>query len=266
LPNGRRRTKRRESSPSPGRSGDWPSPDDLIDDRALTREEDDEFRLRDVVDEVARLCATVPVPATVALYGSWGSGKSSLASLLRGRFVRNKKIAFARFDAFKYAEKPLRRHFISQLAAAFKVRDSAFSEGLYTTSRDFRLRIPPGKWWKLILFVSVALALVGVITAIASLIYAGLAEGSFGRHFINGLRFGIPGAAFAAPLLAAAIGLLGNYFTAETTVQAPSSDEQFERVFRKLVKKGQGEEEVRAPRRLHRRARPLLTAAGRQRP
>jgi len=28
--------------------------DDLIDDRALTREDDDEFRLRDVVDEVAR--------------------------------------------------------------------------------------------------------------------------------------------------------------------------------------------------------------------
>src|SRR5439155_7722960 len=131
--------------------------DDLIDDRALTSEDEDEFRLRDVVDEVARLCQAAPVPATVALYGSWGSGKSSLARLLRARFVRNRKIAFARFDAFKYAEEPLRRHFISQLAAEFKVRDRSFSEGLYTTTRDFRLSIPPGKWWRLLLLILGAL-------------------------------------------------------------------------------------------------------------
>jgi hypothetical protein len=229
--------RRSDRQPSASSASQALQSDDLIDDRALTREDEDKFRLLDVVDEVARLCEFVPVPATVALYGSWGSGKSSLARLLWARFVRNPKIAFARFDAFKYAERPLRRHFISQLAAEFNVRDKAFSEGLYTTTRDFRLRIPPGKWWRLLLFLLVAVLVGFAITAVASLIYAGVAHGSFRRHFVSGLRVGIPGAAFAVPLLVAALGLLGNYFTAETTVEAPSSDEQFERVFRKLVRK-----------------------------
>jgi len=211
--------------------------DDLIDDRALTSEDDDQFRLRDVVEEIAQLCESSPVPATLALYGSWGSGKSSLANLLRAKFIRNRKVAFARFNAFKYAEVPLRRHFISQLADAFKVGDEEFAEGLYSTSRDFRLRVPPGKWFGLLKAVLAAVIFTGVIAVAAGLAYAGLSDGAFGAEFEKAMRFGIPGVALAAPLLAAALGLLGSYFTAETTVEAPSSDEQFERVFRKLVKK-----------------------------
>jgi hypothetical protein len=73
--------------------------DDLIDDRALSDDGEDAFRLRDVVDEVAELCESVAVPATLAVYGSWGSGKSSLANLLKARFEANPRIAFPTSEA-----------------------------------------------------------------------------------------------------------------------------------------------------------------------
>src|SRR5690242_9782851 len=113
--------------------------DDLIDDRALLQEDEDAFRLRDVVDEVTALCVSVKTPATVALYGSWGSGKSSLANLLEQRFSYDSTVAFARFDAFKYAELPLRRHFLSQVAAKFDL-NGKFKDSLYEAEKSARFR------------------------------------------------------------------------------------------------------------------------------
>lgn len=232
---------------APSTAADGLNPDDLIDDRALTTADDDEFRLLDVVDEVAQLCDTVPVPATVAVYGSWGSGKSSLANLLRAKFIRRRrrfrigerkpKVAFAVFDAFKYAENPLRRQFISQLAQHFGVGSKEFSQGLYTSTRDFGLKITPRKWLALFAVLLISALVAFAVVALIAAIYAVVAKGPFRPDFTRALRAGIPGIALAAPLLAAAIGLLGSSFKAETTVEAPSSDEEFERLFRKLVRR-----------------------------
>src|SRR5919109_111232 len=172
----------------------WIDPDDLIDDRALRDVDEDEFRLTDVVEEAASLCKSTAVPATLALYGSWGSGKSSLANLLEQRFADDREVAFARFDAFKYAEVPLRRHFLSQVAEEFGVKDDAF-----------------------------AIALVS--------------KGGLWSDFTKTLRASVPGVALATPFLATAIALVGRTLTAETTAEAPSSDEQFEALFHKLVEK-----------------------------
>jgi hypothetical protein len=222
-------------TPFPGAAEGALHRDDLIDDRALTDEEDDEFRLCDIVSEVAQLCESVPVPATVAVYGSWGSGKSSLANLLGERLRKNKKVAFARFDAFKYAEVPLRRQFISQLAAEFRIRRAEFLEGLYSTTRDVRFRAPPRKWLGLLAALAIASAITLAVVGVAAVLYAIIADGPFSQDIATALRASIPGIALATPLLAAGLALLGSYFTAETTTDAPSSDEQFERLFRRLV-------------------------------
>src|SRR5438309_8022441 len=92
---------------------------ELIDDRALDSREEDAFRLSDIVDELLGICRHAPTPATIALYASWGSGKSSLGRILDGEFKDNQRIAYVSFNALKYAEKtPLQRHFLSQIAAA----------------------------------------------------------------------------------------------------------------------------------------------------
>jgi hypothetical protein len=186
-------------------------PHDLIDDRALTIEDDDEFQLRDVVAEVAQLCESAAVPATLAIYGSWGSGKSSVANLLRAKFIRkrrlgfgaarNRKVAFAIFDAFKYAQVPLRRQFISQLAHEFKIKNSEFSEGLYTTTRDFRLKIPPRKWLTLLVALLVAVLITSIVAGVVALVYAWISKGPFRADSTRALRTSIPGVALGAPLL-----------------------------------------------------------------
>lgn len=212
-------------------------PDDLITDQALSSEDEDAFRLRDVADEVAELCSSVTVPATLALYGSWGSGKSSLANLLKARFADNKKIAFTRFDAFKYVELPLWRHFLSQLAGAFDVKDKAFSEGLYESSKNVKLRIPRAGWWALGVFVVAAALLMTALATISALVIALLSSGEFASDFTATLRASVPGVALGTPFVAAVLVLLGRYLTTDTTIEAPSSDEQFERLFEQLVKK-----------------------------
>jgi KAP-like P-loop domain-containing protein len=221
-------------------AGGWIHPDDLIDDRALISLDQDEFRIGDVVEEVAELCTSAPTPATVALYGSWGSGKSSLGNLLKARFEANKKIAFARFDAFKYAEVPLRRHFLSQVAGAFGVNDKKFKEDLYASRKEIGVAIPKEKLGALALTILVAAVITTLLAALAAFVIALLSKGGLHdlhQNFTAALRSSVPGIAVATPLLAAALALVGKYLTAETTVEAPSSEEQFEDLFGKLVKR-----------------------------
>src|ERR671924_76972 len=215
----------------------WIDPDDLIDDRALRDVDEDEFRLTDVVEEAASLCKSTAVPATLALYGSWGSGKSSLANLLEQRFADDREVAFARFDAFKYAEVPLRRHFLSQVAEEFGVKDDAFSEGLYTSKKDVRLHLPARKWFGLLVILAIAVALTTLLAAVAAFAIALVSKGGLWSDFTKTLRASVPGVALATPFLATAIALVGRTLTAETTAEAPSSDEQFEALFHKLVEK-----------------------------
>lgn len=102
--------------------GDRSLAEELIDDRALEDAEQDLLHHKDIVDELEQLVCATEVPANVALYGAWGSGKSSLANILGARLRhREVPVPFARFDAFKYADGPLRRLFISRVAAELGV-------------------------------------------------------------------------------------------------------------------------------------------------
>jgi predicted KAP-like P-loop ATPase len=113
---------------------------ELIDDRALESRAEDAFRLSDIADELVGICRHAPTPATIALYASWGSGKSSLGRILEAEFKSDREIAYTRFDALKYAETPLRRHFLSQVATGFGVEDSKYNRDLYRSEKgtDFR--------------------------------------------------------------------------------------------------------------------------------
>jgi hypothetical protein len=214
----------------------WVHPDDLVDDRALNDGDQDQFRLMDVVEEVASVCGSTAVPATLALYGSWGSGKSSLANLLERWFADDRNVAFARFDAFKYAEVPLRRHFLSQVAEEFGVKDRKFSEGLYTSKKDVRLHIPAYKWIAVLAIVLTAVALTTFLAAAAAFVIALVSKGDLWSNFAKTLRASVTGVALATPFLATALAIVGKTLTAETTIEAPSSDEQFEALFQDLVK------------------------------
>src|SRR5687767_2299744 len=57
----------------------------------------------------------------IALFGSWGHGKSTIGALVKDELqkeIRSKRLAWVPIDAWKYArapdEQPLRRHYLLQ--------------------------------------------------------------------------------------------------------------------------------------------------------
>jgi len=51
-------------------------------------------------------------------------------------------LVFARFDAFKYAENPLRRNFISAVATELKVKDQKFHADFYSGQTKTTFNVP----------------------------------------------------------------------------------------------------------------------------
>lgn len=217
------------------------SAEELIDDRALRAASDDAFRLTDFVAELVALCQTTTLPANVALFGAWGSGKSSLANLLEGEFKRDNSdsVAFARFDAFKYAGASLRRHLLSQIARSFEIHDDKYSVGLYSTTKTNKYHIPLQKlkaFGKLVALVTAGV--VGFLVAVAAIVAAIASAGpktSFSSSFSTALENGIPAIIIASGLFSALVALAGQTFTVESTQAAPSTEEEFDRLFHELV-------------------------------
>ncbi|MFJ8437097.1 P-loop NTPase fold protein [Kitasatospora sp. NPDC094019] len=104
---------------------------DLVQDREVAVLDDDELAHEHIADQLEQLVTTVSAPTNIALYGPWGSGKSGIANLLTNRLRGKSGYSFVRFDAFKYAENPLRRNFISAVATELGIKDSAFHSDLY---------------------------------------------------------------------------------------------------------------------------------------
>ena len=149
---------------------------DLIDDRAIGETDPDLLDHNAIADELADLVRSVPTASNIALYGAWGSGKTSLGNLLGARLKSlEPKVKFARFDALKYAEHSLRRHFLSQLAQQLGVGDRKYREGLYTEEETTTITLPAREirligliaagTWAVIQILSIAVGLLaGVVS------------------------------------------------------------------------------------------------------
>jgi hypothetical protein len=103
-------------------------------------------------------------PLGIALYGSWGQGKSTIGELVRQAFESDSDIAWIRIDAWKYArapdQQPLRRHYLLQAYEAVGLPKQAeklrqqFTH--VTTSQQINFRIPSWRqakdavahWWR----------------------------------------------------------------------------------------------------------------------
>ncbi|MEA5053172.1 MAG: P-loop NTPase fold protein, partial [Propionicimonas sp.] len=122
---------------------------ELIEDREIAKLDEDRLGHSDVVAQLAQLVTSVPTPSNVALYGAWGSGKSGVGRLLEEALRQRSDVRFARFDAFKYAQNPLRRNFVSVVASALNQRASKYHEDLYRGRVDTDFHVPFTKLAKL---------------------------------------------------------------------------------------------------------------------
>ncbi|MGB3412835.1 MAG: P-loop NTPase fold protein [Microthrixaceae bacterium] len=222
---------------------------ELIDDREVKTEGADKFRHGDVAYELAKLSATVETPANVALYGPWGSGKTGIANLLREHFdgsvfAKEPRIQFARFDAFKYAEIPLRRHFLSQMAVELLPAKEAetFRTDLYHSQTSTELRFTKVTVQRAVaVFAGIlasGLVLAVLISAIVAGVYSLVADENptefwnrFGTYFSGVIGFSFAPAAVLGGLFAIA----GKSLPMTRSRDIPSTDEEFERQFCELV-------------------------------
>lgn len=223
---------------------------DLITDARLDNAEADAFRHREIAGRVAELAATTRTPCNIALYGPWGSGKSSFCHLLTDAVAEQSVSAkVIRYDAWKFGGHALKRNFISNAAGELGIDTSPtrraksdFHGGLHQSTSSVALR--PDQLWKggtALSLLSYA-ALAAVAAVLISLGWGGIEtlvnnDVSFGAAFKSALR------PIGTALLTAAgaVGLGVKIFeTASVTVdqKAPSEDDQFDELFRRLVAAG----------------------------
>jgi KAP family P-loop domain len=167
-----------------------------------------------------------------------GIGEVKPRRILNGEFKDNQRIAYVSFNALKYAEKtPLQRHFLSQIAAAFRIDDPKYSRDLYKSVKgtDFKLTIEKVK--RLAAVLAGAVGAVMITVALFALLAAAIASSrhSYWHNVAQTLRGSASGVILSATLLTAVLALLSQSLRVDTVTNAPSSSEEFERLFRELV-------------------------------
>lgn len=210
--------------------------DDLVPDRALSATDTDRLDHLPIAERIAELVVSAQAPVNIALFGAWGSGKSSFAQLLREALKGQKgRTQMVVYDTWTSAGESFQRSFISNAASelGFKRgrRDGHdFHEGLYERTR--RLRVSGADVGRFLFWLIaagiVALALIGLLAGL--LVWLTPVT-------IDNLLTVLPWATFvgaALGLLAAVIkeGLAGAKLDVESS--APTQ-EQFRQTFRDLV-------------------------------
>jgi hypothetical protein len=212
-------------------------PGDLVDDREVADVSGDQLSHAQIANQLGELVRTVPAPSNVALYGPWGSGKSGIGNLLREAIDKREDVRFARFDAFKYAETPLRRNFVSAVATELGVRDDAFHDALYTGHTRTDVKVPSSKIVKILMvFAALTLGLSTILVGVVALI-ALFQNGPYSSDFSNLCRTAVNAGLLPAALLSALITLANKTMQVDRSTSKPDSDEQFERIFKQLVER-----------------------------
>jgi hypothetical protein len=224
---------------------------DLIPDRALREPDIDAFNHDAIAANLAEHVVCAETPLNIALYGPWGSGKSSAFELLRRR-LDGKPVKLVHYDASRYGGESLHRNFISHSASELEFKDCEknrrFHDGMYEGRKSAAVRMPESMSdWKKVgaPLWTLAVTLIGLLLLVALV--------GFGVSYLtdksplNQIAAFIVGLAVPvgvmALLVAAAKAVLDGA-TVTTEESQPSADEQFRRRFDELVEAARGKHKV----------------------
>ncbi|MGN9758153.1 KAP family P-loop NTPase fold protein [Streptomyces sp. SD31] len=212
-------------------------PDDLIRDREVDDAQGDRLAHSHIAEQLYDVVLSAPTPTNIAVWGPWGSGKSGVANLLRGLLQKQRNVRFVRFDAFKYAENPLRRNFIIAVATALGIKDAQFHDELYGGRVAVKLQFERGAVWRLLRMFGWMFGAVVAFFAVSMALFASVHGGAFRPTFANMLAGALKAGIAPAALLTSLMVLVSRTLTREHKTEAADSDEQFEKLFADLVKR-----------------------------
>ncbi|MFK0402036.1 P-loop NTPase fold protein [Microbacterium sp. NPDC090225] len=128
------------------------SAEDLVPDEPLGArasgigEKDDLLHHRVLARRTAELAVSSPGNANIALFGPWGSGKSSFNALLREELGKQStKTQHITFDAWKNAGSGFRTNFLSEVAAQLDA-DVKISDKLFQATTSVQGPLSDRKW------------------------------------------------------------------------------------------------------------------------
>lgn len=215
---------------------------DLIPDNRLSPGDADLLEHDALARSVAEIALTAQTPTNIALFGAWGSGKSSIYSMITKHLgkIAGDEVQVARYDAWKYGGQDLKRNFIHSVAADLghgNVPD--FAEGLENEQSKARLDVI--RWLKnnqKSLWTGLGVAMLVAVVWMAVLLCVSVILGR--SVFVDAARALIPqaGTVFGLSLVAVIVGpqvLQGAVVTTKTP--APAGADQFATRFSKLVDK-----------------------------
>ncbi|MGW0324742.1 KAP family P-loop NTPase fold protein [Nocardia sp. NPDC003183] len=215
---------------------------DLIPDGRLGRSEADLLEHDAIARGVAEIALAARTPVNIALFGAWGSGKSSIYSMITNHLNRiaPDEVRIARYDAWKYGGQDLKRNFVHSVAHELGLgNDRKFDEDLADEVSTARLDIPgwlKGNWISLVLGLGIAvgIALIWSSILLAVAVWVGKSP------LTDAFKTLIPPTAivFGAALVAVVVGpqaLLGAVVSKKRP--APSGADQFAQRFGELVSK-----------------------------
>lgn len=210
-------------------------PDDLIRDREVDTAKSDRLAHGHIADQLYDVVLSVPTPTNIAVWGPWGSGKSGVANLLKGLLDKREDVRFVRFDAFKYAENPLRRNFIIATATALGIKDAKFHEELYGGRVAVKLQFGRNDVGRLLRVFGLTFGAVIAFFGAAMALFAWLHGGAFRPTYANMAAGALKAGIAPAALLTSLMLLASRTLTREHKTEAADSDEQFEVIFTQLV-------------------------------
>jgi hypothetical protein len=189
----------------------------------------DELGHEAVAEELARIVLSAPTPSNVALFGPWGSGKSGIGNLL-GAKVRTAGVTFVSVDAFKHADVPLRRDFLKEVAKPIPGAEKHI-KNLHESIQKTDIKLDLADIGRMMLIF----VLVFVVTALVCLGFAVAPGGDTWKQFYEYSLKVLP--FVTAPGIVAAIiaATIGKTLTFTRTAQAPSENDEFEKVFKDII-------------------------------
>lgn len=212
---------------------------DLILDAALTEAGQDRFDHEAIARVVGDLALNATPPVNIALFGPWGSGKSSFFGLIEERVAASgQSVKVATYDAWKYGGRALKKHFVGSVADQLGLGGEDFENSLAHDQESVQLDL--WTWVKqnkksLAVGAGLALVLAVIWFVLVSLIIWGVnRHAGFGRAaqvavttFGTVLSLGFAALVFGPKVLESAV--------VKVKAAAPETDDEFAKSFQRLV-------------------------------
>jgi Cdc6-like AAA superfamily ATPase len=109
------------------------------------------------VETIQKIIENCETPYTIGLFGSWGSGKSSIIKTIKENLNndKSKKVKVFYYDAWKYSKDDFRRTFILELRKSFNLDTKEEEELFYKDKVEDVQFKPKFDKWSIIIFILV---------------------------------------------------------------------------------------------------------------